>query len=172
MQTILKASCCGTQRTRGGSLCLARRGRLAAHPLLGGDSSALRYPCSAASSCSALQATREAVRGDAVASSLSCINKLRMNHLFLNYLKQSEGQKHSPCLRMKLFFTFFSSTCSSNCPQCYRQSKGLHWYLWLRKARSRMSLSADRCGSGQRESCGALFCWIHAGRITLSDVRC
>lgn len=138
-------------------------------------------PCSAvtprryvipASSCSASQATREAVRGDAVASSLSCINKLRMNHLFLNYLKQSEGQKHSPCLRMKLFFTFFSSTCSSNCPQCYRQSKGLHWYLWLRKARSRMSLSADRCGSGQRESCGALFCWIHAGRITLSDVRC
>lgn len=106
MQTILKASCCGTQRTRGGSLCLARRGRLAAHPLLGGDSSALRYPCSAASSCSALQATREAVRGDAVASSLSCINKLHMNHLFLNYLKQSEGQKYSPCLRTKLFFTF------------------------------------------------------------------
>lgn len=61
-----------------------------------------------AGSCSDSQKTREeALWGDAFASSLSCINKSRMNHLFRNNPTGSKGQKHLPSLKMNFFFTFF-----------------------------------------------------------------
>jgi len=41
-----------------------------------------------------------------------------MNHLFLNNPKHNEGQKHLPSLKIKLFSTFFYSTCYSNCLPC------------------------------------------------------
>lgn len=100
---------------------------------------------------------RKLFGGVPFASSPSCINKLCMNHLFLEQLEtQFEGQKHLLSLKMNYFSHFAIRLVTQT--TCYVNAKQRAMLVPVAEKGKIQDvlLCPHCCGSGQRESCRAL----------------